>query len=432
MQKLIINKFGPIKNCEFFIKDFLILIGEQATGKSIICKSIYFFKSVRDDLKSYVYRIINNDFNEDELPAKYIEDLLRNKFNKLFGIREFDSDFSMKYYFDDNVHISIKCSAITKKAIEFQFCDEMMRFIELMQEKTISQYSILKKIDNIDSTYYQLEKNKIYQMLTKEISLFFREDKDIFYIPAGRGLLSLMTNQLLNIDIDSVDYVTGEFLKLIQKQRNMFDPILKEVLIENDSYVDDINKDQKESIKKILKGEYYYLDNKELLKIKKDSSLQINYTSSGQQEVLWILNLLQIWIKQNRNVFVVIEEPEAHLFPKTQKEVVEYISYFFNSGDNQIIIATHSPYLLTAVNNLLYAGKVGKTNYKKVNEIINNKKWLDFDRFDAYLVGADKERYIKSIVDGELQEIAAEEIDGVSDEIRSIYSNIFSMENENE
>jgi len=410
----------------------MILIGEQATGKSIICKSIYFFKSVRDDLKSYVYGIINNDFNGGDFPTKYIEDLLRNKFNRLFGMREFDCDFTIKYYYNKNTYLSIKRNRIAKSIIEFEFHDEMKKFIDSIRHKAISQHSTLKDIDNIDSTYYQLEKNKIYLILTKEINSFFQEDKDIFYIPAGRGLLSLMTNQLLNIDLDSVDYVTGEFLKLIQKQRNIFDPILNKTLIGNTPYMDDINKEQKEAIKTILKGEYYYLDNKEILKIKKDSSLQINYTSSGQQEVLWILNLLQLWIKQKRNVFVVIEEPEAHLFPKTQKKVIEYISYFFNSNNNQVIIATHSPYLLTAANNLLYAGRVGKNNYENINKIISNKKWLDFDRFDAYLVGADEEQYIRSIVDDELEEIIAEEIDGVSDEIRKIYSDIFNMEIENE
>ena len=39
--KLKIDKFGPISNYTFDIKDVNIFIGESATGKSIITKLIY-------------------------------------------------------------------------------------------------------------------------------------------------------------------------------------------------------------------------------------------------------------------------------------------------------------------------------------------------------------------------------------------------------
>ena len=42
MQKIIINNFGAVKNAEIDIKKVLILIGEQASGKSTIAKLIYF------------------------------------------------------------------------------------------------------------------------------------------------------------------------------------------------------------------------------------------------------------------------------------------------------------------------------------------------------------------------------------------------------
>lgn len=47
MQKIIINNFGAIKYAEIEVKKILVLIGEQASGKSTIAKLIYFFKTIQ-------------------------------------------------------------------------------------------------------------------------------------------------------------------------------------------------------------------------------------------------------------------------------------------------------------------------------------------------------------------------------------------------
>ena len=46
-----------------------------------------------------------------------------------------------------------------------------------------------------------------------------------------------------------------------------------------------------------------------------------------------------------------IEEPEAHLFPEAQCEVMNLISLLSHNFDSQFFITTHSPYLLTILNN---------------------------------------------------------------------------------
>lgn len=58
MQKIIIKYLGPVRELEMEIKDFNLLIGEQATGKSTVAKAIYFFriiKSTLDHLKAFVF-----------------------------------------------------------------------------------------------------------------------------------------------------------------------------------------------------------------------------------------------------------------------------------------------------------------------------------------------------------------------------------------
>jgi len=42
MQRLIIKNFGSIKDLDMEIKDFMVFIGPQASGKSTIAKAVYF------------------------------------------------------------------------------------------------------------------------------------------------------------------------------------------------------------------------------------------------------------------------------------------------------------------------------------------------------------------------------------------------------
>ena len=49
MQKIIIDRFKQISHAEIELRDFLFLIGEQASGKSTIAKLIYFFKSLKQE-----------------------------------------------------------------------------------------------------------------------------------------------------------------------------------------------------------------------------------------------------------------------------------------------------------------------------------------------------------------------------------------------
>lgn len=50
MQKLYIKHLGPIEECEINIEEFMVCTGPQASGKSTIAKSIFFFKNIKNIL----------------------------------------------------------------------------------------------------------------------------------------------------------------------------------------------------------------------------------------------------------------------------------------------------------------------------------------------------------------------------------------------
>jgi predicted ATPase len=96
MQKIIIKNFGAIEYAEIEIKKVLVLIGEQASGKSTIAKLIYFFKSLRDDIFEKIY------LDQKSVTFSQIDDInlpLAKKFDAFFGSISNLSDFEIRYYY---------------------------------------------------------------------------------------------------------------------------------------------------------------------------------------------------------------------------------------------------------------------------------------------------------------------------------------------
>ena len=57
MQRIKIKHLGPVQELEMEIKDFNLLIGEQATGKSTVAKAIYFFRIIKGTLTDYLCQV---------------------------------------------------------------------------------------------------------------------------------------------------------------------------------------------------------------------------------------------------------------------------------------------------------------------------------------------------------------------------------------
>lgn len=91
-----------------------------------------------------------------------------------------------------------------------------------------------------------------------------------------------------------------------------------------------------------------------------------------------------------------IEEPEAHLFPISQKHIVSLIALLYNQKDKSVI-TTHSPYILTALNNLILANDVKKKG-KDIKDIVDEDLCINFDDVSAYTI---KDGKLKSIMDKE-------------------------------
>ena len=131
------------------------------------------------------------------------------------------------------------------------------------------------------------------------------------------------------------------------------------------------------------------------------------------------------YLSKNVEGYVTYYNPENDKHPKVQKKFIENIIQDANIYHKQICIATNSPYVLTTLNNLLYAGRLkDKISEEKFIEIMGNvSNYILPDEFEVITLDTNK-----SII--EHGEILTEEIDTISDEINKQYTALYYVENE--
>ena len=111
-EKLIIHNLGPMKNCELYIKDYMVFTGQQASGKSTVAKSIFFFKNIKNLLMLLIKKqlfLIESEINIP-LKDKLIKEIRLN-FLQVFGSTwGMPKDMKISYCYDTEEKIFINIS----------------------------------------------------------------------------------------------------------------------------------------------------------------------------------------------------------------------------------------------------------------------------------------------------------------------------------
>ena len=432
MTRIDIKNLGPISEFSMEIKQFNLLIGEQAVGKSTICKAIFFFRIIKEELVRYLYNVAIDGENL-EFP-KSVNSIFKSKFIDLFGYSwRLPYNLRLKYFYNDDCYIgvSLKKHNSGKKYINIEFSQKLKSKILEFKEESLNYYNHSINLDNI-SSFISTERLRLHQEIIKKINVLLNDDYEAYYIPAGRSLLTLMTNQKTKLDYDTIDLVNRRFMQFIESIQPKFDLGISDLhkYFPQDQRKFDIQKISSEIIKN-LKGEYTYTKNGEYLKIpNSNEKVLINFISSGQQEVLWLLNQIYVLLLRNEKAFVIIEEPEAHLYPTLQKNIIDFIIQFMNITGSTIIMTTHSPYILSSANNLLYAGLLQTNKIIGAEKITGKYCYILPNRINALKL-VKKENITKSedLIDKDSNEISTELIDDISNYINKTYSDLFYLEN---
>ena len=103
----------------------------------------------------------------------------------------------------------------------------------------------------------------------------------------------------------SLDYCTQNYLERIMQLNSSFSSSVQE-LIKNKIELTDIRIDREnlqqcaELMRQILHGEYRNTDGEERLQVGQERYVKINFASSGQQEAVWILNVVFYYLLNNK------------------------------------------------------------------------------------------------------------------------------------
>lgn len=452
MESIKVRNFKSIKNdnnTTVNLTKLTILMGEQASGKSTLAKLIYFFKSLKEEILNEI--LDNQNFNLNTFEQSLVQ-RTRKYFINMFGSTRHLDDFSLFYT------IEKKSVRLTKGGMKGNL---MVKFSENIKNEIANQILPLKeelsknspKFDDFSRRERELIINRISKILNE---LFSSNNQTSLFMPASRNMAVMLEHHLTDIfsklendqarslHMSAADRFQSEneiiVLKFLQylrivKSRFKSGGDFKSLILDTKQY-SPINEKSLNLIidksEKILKGRYGQDQYGEKIFFQSSSDsgyVYLNNASSGQQESIRILQDIFLSILDNSPVFRVYEEPESHLSPIGQKSLIESISILANHNRyNQILITTHSSYIIRVIDNLLKAKTVDKEKpnlHNSIETVIERESWIDFDKLNVYLLENGEIKYSKN---DEYKSIETSLFDNISDKISGQFDELLSFQ----
>jgi predicted ATP-dependent endonuclease of OLD family len=373
-EKLIIRNFGPITNVDIDLRKVNVLIGDQGTGKSIVAKILI---AVKNCIFHDIFDLPENKLIDRDT-QKFIEYL------RIVGVSNFlNKDSFISYTNSADYNLQFNNSGVKIK------------------------YLPSITLENL-----------------KDLKIF-----NFNYIPAERNMVSVLADSLyalleVKAELPTLFLRFGNKYQTARKSREKFD---------YDS---------------ILGISFAHKNGKDYVLIPNGTEINLSDSSSGIQGGIALLSVFDFIVSGNNMTnkdfsdlhLLVIEEPELNCFPETQNKLINYIVEnnkvqlendisLSNENDfmkNQLVFTTHSPYILTSLNNLMYAHEVGKIYPDEAEKVIERKYWLNPNDVSAYELKTDGT--CEDIFNREENLIGAEKIDEISNTLNEQFDALLNIE----
>lgn len=378
MKKLYIRNFGPVKDAEIEVKRFNMFIGEQSVGKSTIAKLITIFT--------------------DYLNIAFLSSEKGKAWNSLLGSFDLLSCvMSLDYYvrFEDKTDKYSISLAFSGAEITSEIITGGKKLED--QGEVFSFMMKLKPIYHEDKLLPSKRRNLSEEEFLKYVLETFHNS---IYVPAER-IIGSLAFRLLPAMMMAKEQIPNNLLKFITDLNNAKAKYTEFQL-------------------DLLNVTYKVENDNEYVVLNDGKQLPLRNASSGMQSLIPLTLVLTYGKENTQYESFVVEEPECNLFPEKQKQLLEMLLSDIYHDKRTLTITTHSPYLLSALNNYLYAGSIveefGKGIHAEIISLVNEKLWIKAKDVSVYSLGEtiNGGEYCKSILDKDSGMIDFNYLDGVS------------------
>ena len=373
MCKLRVKNFGPIKEgllsndgwIEF--KKVTVLIGNQGSGKSTIAKIM----STCTWLEKALYK---GEFTEDHL-KQY------NRFKKHFSYQR------LFFYFKNETHIEYVGSTYS-----FEYQNN-----NLTIEKTSGASYLVPKIMYVPAERNLLtivEKDKGDRLKNLPLPLYTFSDEFIAAKKVNFGKVNLPINNIsfLYKKQNALSYLVGADYEIeLSKSSSGFQSLVPLYLVSKYLSESISRPENADDIKQI--------SNRDEQKIKLEIAKILSNTKLNED--VKMLALEQLSSKYRCDRFMnIVEEPEQNLYPSSQKSILFELFRFADSQeDSQLLLTTHSPYILSYLTQAVKAKEVERkieasptsaeekaTLTAKLNEIVFKEARVNENAYAVYQI----------------------------------------------
>ena len=366
MKRLYVEQFGPVKKADVELRDVNLFIGSQSIGKSTLAKLI----AILLDNISLRKLILAGESSWEELLRTYnLEVYKEDEYVIVYDLMEKGICLHLEIQRNGlSSSMKINDKTITDKA-------EIAAAIDRLIPKKDSLASALEVMSNS------------------------------LYIPAERIIYSVITNLLPAFTLAKAS-VPQNLLRFMVELENA-----KATYPQYEIPLLDISYKHKGT-------EDYFMVHET------HKEYPLTAASSGIQSIIPLLLVLQYANNHRDFLSFVIEEPECNLFPEKQVELLKLILAMVKNDNHILTITTHSPYLLSALNNLLFAGtlveKYGNEIQESINRILPEACLLKPGDCAVYSLGENINKegvYCRPLLDEETGMIDYNSLDGISDRL---------------
>jgi hypothetical protein len=395
-ERLLIERFAGIEHLDLDPRPFTVLIGPQSVGKSITAKLLFFFKSI--PLVLYAAALDDTDLNTGEIVSQRFDEALPSPTHSGGAARITYSTGDTEIALQHTGKVDSRWEVHLPKALHKAFSELKRGLREEGDDDDI------REANEASKEAYQKSVEEMYP------GSFDRPR----FVPAGRSFFTQIERDFASyFESASLDPFIAEFGKFLAHVKGRMR--IREYL--------PASKPATALAEELLSGRYAREGKEEVIHSVDGRRLPPKLWSSGQQEAQPLALLLQRYCD---GFFVptslFIEEPEAHLFPSSQRIVTELIALAFNArrpGGMKAFLTTHSPYILTTLNNLLLAGQFHQRRMSAVRKsalakIVPGDRALVPGQLGAFYM--DREG-CRSILDPDTGLIGASTIDKVSGDL---------------